>query len=74
MLNFNFSEKDLGLVLHHILFMIFQEKCFSCHNLLTDQISLSDCLTYYLYLGNMCIRIFVNQGVMSYILKLTLSF
>ena len=34
--------KCLRLVLHYILCMIFQEKCFSCCILLTDQISLSD--------------------------------
>ena len=36
-IKFDFSEK--GLFLHHILCMIFQEECFSCYILLTDQIS-----------------------------------
>ena len=45
-LNFDFLEKGLWLVFQHILFMIFQEKCCSCYNLLTDQISWSDCLYF----------------------------
>ena len=45
MLNSNFSEKDLGLVsLPHFVYD-FSRKCFSCCNLLTDQISLSDSCT-----------------------------
>ena len=36
MLKFDFSEKDL----HHILCMIFQEKCFSCYILGCDVINL----------------------------------
>ena len=42
-LNSDFLEKGLGIV-STLLYMIFQEKCFSCYILLTDQISLSDCL------------------------------
>ena len=38
MLDFNFSEKGLGLVSQHVLCMIFQEICSSCYILLTDQI------------------------------------
>ena len=45
MLKFNFSEKGLGLVSPPHFVYDFQEKCFSCYTLLTDQISLSDCLT-----------------------------
>ena len=51
MLNFDFLEqdqekKDLEKFLHHISSMIFYEKCFWCHIILTDQISLSDCLYF----------------------------
>ena len=35
MLNFDFSQKALGLALHHILCMISQEKCYSYYILLT---------------------------------------
>ena len=38
--SFDFLGEGLGIVLP-----IFQEKCFSCHILLADQISLSDCFT-----------------------------
>ena len=38
MLNFNFPEKGLGQFPHRILYMIFQEKCFSFYILLIDQI------------------------------------
>ena len=40
--------------------MTFREKCFSCHKLLTDQISLSDCLLLEM-LGNMCITTVCQQ-------------
>ena len=43
LLDFDFLEKVLGTFFHHIFF-IFQERCFSRYILLTDQISLSDCL------------------------------
>ena len=50
MLNFKFSEKGLGLVsLPHFAYVFFQEKCFSCYILLTDQISLSDSLYFLRY-------------------------
>ena len=62
MLNFNFSEKRRGLFLHQILRMIFQEKCFSCYILLTDQISLSDCFYFSKY--EVCeLQLFANQAV-----------
>ena len=35
--------------LHYILCMVFQEKYFSCYILLTDKISLSDCLQFFRY-------------------------
>ena len=40
MLNFDFLKKGLGIVSDHNLYMIFQEKYFSCYFLLTDQNSL----------------------------------
>ena len=49
MLNFNFSEKGLGLISPPHSVYDFQEKYFSCHNLLTAQISLSDCLYFSRY-------------------------
>ena len=64
MLIFNFFKKSVGIVLHHILCMIFKEKCFSCYNLVTDQISLFDCL-YYLRYWVICVLQLVSQIVMS---------
>ena len=61
-------------ILHHILSMIFQEKCFSCYNQLIDQISVSDCLYFWSYWSICVSQLFVNQAVKSHILKLTLSF
>ena len=43
MLNLDFLEKGLGMLLHHILCVNFQEKIFSSYILLTDQISSSGC-------------------------------
>ena len=42
MLNLDFLQKELR-ILQQIFCMIFQEKRFSCHILLTDQIPLPDC-------------------------------
>ena len=44
-----FQKKIWEQFLHHILCMIFQEKCFSCYILLTDKISLPDCLYFLRY-------------------------
>ena len=46
MLNFDFIEKGLGVVSPPNFVYDFQEKCFSCYILLTDQILLSDCLYF----------------------------
>ena len=54
MLNFDFSEKSLGLVSLPHFVHDFQEKCSSCCILLTDQISLSDCL-YFSRCWAMCV-------------------
>ena len=44
MLNFDFLEIDLGIVSSPHFVYVFQEKCFSCYVLLTDKVSLCDCL------------------------------
>ena len=49
MLNFDFLKKGLEMFLYHTLYMIFKEKCFSCYILLTEQISLPDCLYFLRY-------------------------
>ena len=60
--------------LHHILCMIYSEKCFTCHIILTDQISLPDCIQFLRYWSICVFELYVNQVVMSHILKLSLSF
>ena len=67
MLNFDFSEKGLGLGGKW-------GKCFSCYTLLTDQILVSDCLFFSRYWSIGVLKLFVNQVVTSSILKLTLAF
>ena len=60
-------------ILQHILRMIFQQK-YSCYYiLLTDQISLPGCL-YFMRYWTIYYKLFVNQVVTLWILKLTLSF
>ena len=51
--------------LQHILCMIFQQKCFSCYILLSDQISLSGCLYFLRYWAMSVLQFFVNQIVTS---------
>ena len=71
MLNFSFLEKGLGIVSPPYFVLIFQQKCFSCYILVTDQISLPDCL-YFLRCWAICVlHLFVNQAVTSYISRLT---
>ena len=48
MLNFDFLEKGLGIA-SPLDFAFDFSKCFSCYILLTDQISLSDCLYFFEY-------------------------
>ena len=73
-LNFGFLEKGLGIVSPQKFVHDFSKKWFSCYILLTDQISLSDCL-YYLKYWSICVfRLFVNQVVTLQVLKLALSF
>ena len=73
MLNFNFLEKDLGIVFPPHFVHGFQEKCFSYHVLLADQILLPDCLYFTRYWSIRVLQLFVNQVVMSQVLTLTLS-
>ena len=57
-------------LLHHILCMIFKQKCLSCYILLTDQLSLPGCL-YFLRYWVICVwQLFVIQVLTSWILKL----
>ena len=58
MLNFNFLEKSMGIVLHHTLCMIFQEKCYI---LLTEQISLSKLPLHLEILRNTWLQLYVTQ-------------
>ena len=60
--------------LQHILCMIFQQKCFSCYILLTDQISLSDCLYFLRYWTICLLQLFVNQVVTGTNFEINLSF
>ena len=45
--------------------MIFKEKCFSWYNLLTDQISLSDCLYFSSYWAICVLHLFVKQAIVK---------
>ena len=66
MLDFNFSEKGLGLVSPpHFVYDFSKKKCFSSYILLTDQISLSDCLYFSRYWAMCVLKLFVNQAVTS---------
>ena len=50
---------------HHILCMIFQQRCFSCYILITDQILLPDCLYILRYRAICILHLLVNQAVTS---------
>ena len=63
MFNFEFLEKYLGIVSHRILYMVFQEKCFSCYIFLTDQVSFSDCLYFLRYWAISVLQMLVFQVV-----------
>ena len=64
MLNFNFSEKGLGLVLPSHFLYDFSRKMFLML-LSTDQISLSDCLYFSRYWEICVLKLFINQALMS---------
>ena len=74
MLNFDFSEKGLGLALPPHFMYDYSRKCFTCYILLTHQISLPDCFYFLRYWSICVLQLFVNQFVTSQILKLTLFF
>ena len=68
MLNFNFLEKGLELVsLPHFLYDFSRKMFPMLHSiiLLTDQISLSDCLYFSRYWTLCVLQLFVNQTVTS---------
>ena len=63
MLNFNFAEKDPGLVFPpHFS----SKKCLSCYIISNDQIWLSDCLYFPRYWAIWVLQLFVDQAVTSY--------
>ena len=65
MLHFNFFKKGLGIVSPPHFCMIFQEKCFSSYILLTEQISLPDCLYLLRYWSICVLQLLVNQVLAS---------
>ena len=65
MLNFDFLEKGLGTVFPPYFVCDFSRKMFSCYILLTDQISLPDCLHFFRYWSKCALQLFINQVVMS---------
>ena len=54
MLNLNVLEMGWGIVSSLHFVYDFQEKCFVCYILLTDQISLPDCLYLLIYCQYVC--------------------
>ena len=58
-LNFDLLEKGL----------IFQEKCFSCDILLTDEVSLSDCLYFLRYWAICVLQLFVSHIKLHFSIK-----
>ena len=63
MLNFDFSEKGLGIVSPSHFVYNFSKKNIS--QILTDQISLPDCLYFLRYWSICLLQLFVNQVVTS---------
>ena len=64
-----FQKRTLDQFVHQILCNIFQEKCFSCCVLLTDQIPLSNCLYFLRYCTIRFLGLFINLAVTSQNLK-----
>ena len=58
----------------HFVYDFFLKKCFLCYTLLTEKMSLYDCLYFLEYWSTCVLKLFVNQVVTSLILKLTLFF
>ena len=66
MLNFNFSEKDLGLVSPpHFVYDFSRKVILMLHSILTDQVSLFDCLYFSRYWAICLLQLFVKQAVTS---------
>ena len=65
MVNFEFLEKYLAIISPPYFEYDFSKKCFSCYILLTDQISLHDCLSFLRYWPICVLQLFVNQVMMS---------
>ena len=66
MLNFNFSEKGLGLVSPpHFLCDFSRKMFFVLHSIITDHICLSDCLYFSRYWAICVLQLFVDQDMMS---------
>ena len=68
------SQQEKGLEPSHTFCMIFEEKYFSFYILVTDQISLHDCLYFVRYWAISVLQLFINHVMTSYILELTLFF
>ena len=61
MLNYDFPGRDLGLVSPpHFVYDI-SKKCFACYIILTDQISLSNCLYFSRYWAICVLQLFVTD-------------
>ena len=70
--HFQKIKRGLELVsLHHFLHIIFEEKSFTCYILLIDQVSLCNCFYFVRYWSICVLQLFVDQGVTSWILKLS---
>ena len=65
MLNFNFPEKDLGLVSPPHFVYDFLRIMLSCYIILTGQIALSGYLYFARYWEICVLQLFVNQPVVS---------
>ena len=65
MLSFEVLGKHPGIVSPPYVVYDFQEKCFSCYILLTDQISLSDCRYVLIYWAICALHFFISQVVTS---------
>ena len=65
MVNFNFSEKRLGLVSSPHFVYDFSRKMFLMLHAINWPIALSDCLYFLRYLAICVLQLFVNQAAMS---------
>ena len=74
MINFDFLNKGVGIVSPPHFVYGFQRKRSSYYILVTDQISLRDCLYLSRYLEICVLQLIVIQVMTSWILKLSLFF